>query len=219
MIWTGYFDFDISLIFDGVLAPYLEENENAIDDFEQREMAELIEKIGRLQKNKIIPIDCTKDHKLDQMLLDFQTFMFRRIMRYSFVTLLYSNVEAFAMRMCRDHAAKHSVEVSEHELQYKSVRYRVNNYLGKLEQLTNKSMPKEIDDQFDGICKIRNRIVHDGGSIKYQKDKKREKLSKYAYPGYSILKGNLIILECTFCEFALKKTREYLTELNKLLTD
>jgi len=216
MIWPSDFNLDLFIEFDLVLDPYLEKVEKIIDEYERMAEVELLDKI---RNAKIVPIDYLKDHDMEKKVLALQMFMFRRIMRYSFVTLLYSSVEVFAMRMCESHAKKHSQKnlVSDNSWRNTPFPNRVEKYLHKAVNMPTKSMPREISNPIDDMRKVRNCITHCGGFIKYCKN--REDLRQLVCPGYKVNKAEIIILESEYCEYALEKTKEFLTTFNQLLTD
>ena len=98
--------------------------------------------------------------------------MFPRSMRYSFIVLLFLNLESLLNRFCDDIKERNSIEIRSAKLKGDSVE-RTRTYLHKLAKVPeiNPTIWGKIED----LSKVRNCIVHALGKVDESRDQIRIK--------------------------------------------
>ena len=208
---TNDFNLDVLLGFDLVLGPYLETIDENINEFESTSESEYRERIRQLGIDR-------EDTEMENHILKLQIILFRRVMRYSFVTFLYSSLDDFVMRLCEDHAKKHCQTdfVSNQEWRRKPVMKRFKEYLDKAVSWP-RSLPEELVVPMADLADIRNCIVHCSGFIdRLRSVAKRKKLIGLDWPGYEIVHGQ-IVLDKEFCKESMSRVRSFLNQVRPIL--
>lgn len=140
--------------------------------------------------------------------------MFPRSQRYSFIVLLFLNLERMLTRFC-DHVkkeGKHEIRVTDFK---GDIVARSRTYLHKYAKVPEAD--KRFWDAIEDLSKVRNCIVHTYGQVEHSSDKKRLQDIANMNHGLSIgdydLDQGHIVLEPGYCEKAILDVSALMTEL------
>jgi hypothetical protein len=140
--------------------------------------------------------------------------MFPRSHRYSFIVLLYLNLEDILTRFCERIKERDGRALRVSHLKGDIVE-RSKLYLHKFAEIPN--IPDQIWDSIDDLSKVRNCIVHTLGQVEPSRDRQRlhdlAKMGRGLSIGDADLDRGRLVLEPVFCERAVSDVATLMEEL------
>jgi hypothetical protein len=140
--------------------------------------------------------------------------MFPRYMRYSFIVLLFLNLESLLTRFCDSIKRRNKIAIRSSDLKGDSVA-RSRTYLHKVAAIPELMAP--VWNSIEDLSKVRNCIVHTLGKVELSSDQTRIKDIARQGIGLSIgdngLEEGCIVLNPQFCIKAVDDVANLIKEL------
>jgi hypothetical protein len=191
-------------------------------DYQNTMETQLIEIQGNEKRNKINEINEIGDEEILSGMINMveeeysyvYELMFPRSLRYSFIVLLYLNLNYILTKYCDSIKTKNNIPNQLKRLRGGPIA-KANKYIHEIAAVPY--IHKNIWDNIEDLSKIRNCIVHTSGIVKQSKDKTRLIYLSKKGIGLTIERfypeENYLVLSDSYCKKALSDVSILIEEL------
>jgi hypothetical protein len=193
------------------LSAYLGKMEIQLDEMQIKEKEEIKKYLDTIDDDE----ERYAEHQLAEEAFSYNyEIMFPRSLRYSYIILLFLNLESILSKFCSAVREKNNTDLTANLLKGDIVD-RSKVYLKRIIKIDGIDDNKWIN--IEDLSKVRNCIVHTAGRIDLSNNKDRLKQIASQNIGLSIgdsdLNEGYIVLNSEYCKTMTKQVRELVDEL------